>query len=120
MARSPLIVGANLTLLDKDTLSLLTNADILKIDQTATASRQVLSEGELVVWTADLPGNGHALAAFNLGEKPIALDRAWTDFALAGTQNVVKNAWTGELLPAGGRVTATLEPHASIVLMLGK
>jgi len=120
MARSPLIVGANLTLLDKDTLNLLTNADILKIDQTATASRQVLSEGNLVVWTADLPGNGHALAAFNLGEQPLALDRAWSDFALAGSQSMVKNVWTGERLPASAHVTATLQPHASMVLTLGK
>ena len=98
----------------------MTNAAILRIDQTATASRQVLSEGNLVVWTADLPGNGHALAAFNLGEQAMALDRAWPDFALAGTQSVVQNAWTGERLQASARVTTTLEPHASIVLMLGQ
>jgi len=120
MARSPLIVGANLTLLDDDTLRLLTNADILKIDQTATASRQVLQDGDLVVWTADLPGNAHALAAFNVGEKPLALDRAWTDFALAASQPAVKNAWTGESAQASPRVTATIEPHASLVLMIGK
>ncbi len=119
MARSPLIVGANLTLLDKDTLSLLTNADILKIDRTATASRQVLNEGGLVVWTADLPGNAHALAAFNLGEQPIALDRAWTDFSLAATQSTVRNAWTGERLPANPHAAGSLEPHASLVLILG-
>jgi alpha-galactosidase len=120
MARSPLIVGANLTLLDKDTLRLLTNADILRIDQTATASRQVLHEDDLVVWTADLPGNQHALAVFNLGEKPMILDRAWQDFGLAGRQNKVKNAWTGERLKASPRVSATLEPHTSVVLILGE
>jgi len=70
MARSPLIVGANLTLLDNDTLRLLTNADVLKIDQTATASRQVLHEGDLVVWTADLPLGAHALAAFMWESSP--------------------------------------------------
>ena len=119
MARSPLIVGANLTLLDTDTLRLLTNTDILKIDQTATASRQVLHEGDLVVWTADLPGNEHALAAFNLSENPIALDRPWSDFALAVRQSKVRNAWTGKRVPASGRIRATLEPHATLVLMLG-
>jgi hypothetical protein len=118
MARSPLIVGANLTLLGQGTLRLLTNTEILKIDQTATGSRQVLHEGDLVVWTADLPGNEHALAAFNLGDKPITLDRAWSDFALAGSHHIVKNAWTGERPQAGPRVTTTLEPHASTVLML--
>ena len=32
----------------------------------------------------------------------------------------MKNAWTGASLPAGVRVSTTLEPHASIVLMLDK
>jgi hypothetical protein len=120
VARSPLIVGANLTLLDKDTLRLLTNTDILKIDRTATDSRQVLLEGDLVVWTADLPGNEHAMAAFNLGENPIRLDRAWPDFIQPESQHEIKNAWTGEHMKASPRISTTLEPHGSIVLLLGK
>ena len=120
MARSPLILGANLTLLDNETLRLLTNTNILKIDQRAIASRQVLYYGDLVAWTADLPGNEHALAVFNLGEQRIAVDRAFSDFGLAGKFYQVKNAWTGELLKASTRITAMLEPHASMVLMLGR
>ena len=119
MARSPLIVGANLTLLDLDTHRLLTNTDVLKIDQTATASRQVLREGDLVVWTADLPGNESAFAAFNLGEKPITLDRAFSNFALPGRPRPARNAWTGERLKANARVRTSLEPHASVALILG-
>ncbi|MBV8728631.1 MAG: glycoside hydrolase family 27 protein [Acidobacteriia bacterium] len=119
MARSPLIVGANLTLLDNDTLRLLTNADILKIDQTATASREVLREGDLIIWTADLPANEHVLAAFNVGEEPVALDRALSDFVQPAPEHTVKNAWTGERLKASPRFSATLEPHASTVLMVG-
>ena len=119
MARSPLIIGANLTLLDQDTLRLLCNTDILKIDQTATASRQVLHEGDLVIWTADLPGDQRALAAFNLGEKSIALDRPLAEFVSAGPHDI-KNAWTGARLPAGDRLSTTLEPHASVVLILDK
>jgi len=120
VARSPLIIGANLTLLDQETLRLLCNADILKIDQTATASRQVLHESDLVIWTADLPGAQHAIAAFNLGEKAITLDRRLSDLLLPAGQYDIRNAWTGERLPAGVRVTATIEPHASVVLMLDK
>lgn len=119
MARSPLIIGANLTLLDPNTLRLLCNPEILKIDQSATASRQVLHDGDLVIWTADLPANQHALAAFNLGETTITLDRPVSDFFPAGLYDV-KNAWTGEKLPAGARLSATLEPHASVVVMLDK
>jgi len=118
MARSPLIAGANLTLLDNETLRLLTNPDILKIDQTAVAARQALRGGDLVVWTADLPGNRHALAVFNLGEKPITVERDLASFGLPAGQYKVKNAWTGDRLPVTSRVTATLAPHASTVLML--
>jgi alpha-galactosidase len=120
MARSPLIVGANLTLLDDATVRLLTNPDIVKIDQAATASRQVLREGDLVVWTADLPGNQRALGAFNLGESAIALDRPFASFALAAGRHKATNAWTGERLAASSNVRATIDPHASIVLILEK
>jgi hypothetical protein len=118
LARSPLIVGANLTLLDRETLSLLTNADILKIDQSATASRQALREGDLVVWTADLPGKQRALAVFNLGEKPLSLDRPFSDFALPAGAYHAKNVWSGERMPSSARIGATVEPHAAVVLLL--
>src|SRR5208283_5037288 len=52
IARSPLILGANLTRLDDFTRSLITNQDILFMNQTITYSRQVD--------TAKLPGFEHA------------------------------------------------------------
>ena len=119
MARSPLIIGANLTLLDESTLRLLGNPDILKIDQTEAASRQVLHEGDLVIWSADLPDEIHALAAFNLGEKAIRLDRPLSDFGSAGLYDM-KHAWTGERTTGGTRVSTALEPHASAVWMLNR
>jgi alpha-galactosidase len=120
MARSPLIVGANLTLLDDATLRLLTNPDILSIDQTAVASRQVLHDGDLVIWSADLPGNRYAVAAFNLGDKPMKVDRAFESLGVAAGQYNAKNAWTGEKLGDTSRISAMLDPHASIVLVLNK
>jgi len=45
MMRSPLILGANLTKLDAWTTSLVTNRDILDIDQNAHDQRQVAREG---------------------------------------------------------------------------
>jgi len=117
MARSPLIVGANLTLLDDPTLRLLTNPDLLKIDQTATASRQLSHDGDLIVWTADLPRNRHALAAFNVGEQPLTLAGAKDFLSLAASQRAVKNAWTGQRIQPQALAATTLDPHAAIVLV---
>jgi alpha-galactosidase len=120
MARSPLIVGANLTLLDADTTRLLTNADILRIDQTATASRQALRDGDLVAWTADLPGGEHAVAVFNLGETPLTFDLSFGRLQLPARSRAIRNAWSGAPLQAASGVNGTLDPHASVVFVLGR
>jgi hypothetical protein len=49
MARSPLILGANLTQLDDATLKLLSNSDLILIDQTATRSGQVMHDGDIML-----------------------------------------------------------------------
>ena len=59
IARSPLFVGANLTELDDWTVALLTNKDIVAIDQQGHGQRQVSREGDLVTWMSELP-NGIA------------------------------------------------------------
>jgi hypothetical protein len=118
MARSPLIVGANLTLLDEQTVRLLTNPEILRIDQTATASRQVLRDGELIAWTADLPNGPQAIAVFNSGDNPLPFDLSFARLGLPDRPRPLRNAWTGERLSSGSRVSGTLRPHASMVFLI--
>jgi hypothetical protein len=120
MARSPLIIGANLTLLDDETVRLLTNPDILRIDQTATASRQVLRDGDLVAWTADLPNGEYALAVFNLGDAPLAVDLPLPRLNLPDGPHALKDAWSGATLPPAPRVNGTLNAHAARVFMVGR
>lgn len=55
VARSPLILGADLTKLDDFTLNLLTNREVLAINQASTGNRQLSRNNDLVVWTADVP-----------------------------------------------------------------
>ena len=119
MARSPLIVGANLTLLDEDTVRLLTNADILRIDQTATASRQALHEGDLIAWTADLPKGAHAVAVFDTGENAVPFDLPFSRLGLPDKTRSVRDAWSGARLTPASRVAGTLRPHASMVFLIG-
>src|SRR5690348_1209876 len=68
MARSPLILGANLTKLDAFTASLLTNAEVIAIDQHSTDNRMVGKDGDVVAWTASASAHGvRYLALFNIG-----------------------------------------------------
>jgi alpha-galactosidase len=125
MARSPLILGANLTKLDEATLKLITNRDVLRIDQTATRSGQVLHSGNVIAWTADLPPDSPegtiALALFNVGESQVVLDTTFEAFNIDADLYHVKDVWTGKNL---GKLKSipnlALEPHSSVLYLLKK
>jgi alpha-galactosidase len=125
MARSPLILGANLTLIDDTTLKLITNRDVLNIDQTATRSGQVMHSGNIIAWTADLPPDSPegsiALALFNVGESQVVVDSSFEAFNLEPATYHVKDAWTGKSLGKQKSIpNLTLEPHACILYLLKK
>jgi hypothetical protein len=68
IARSPLIHGGDMTQMDAFTLSLLTNDEVLAVNQRSTRNRQLYRSGDLVVWTADDEDSGDKyLALFNTG-----------------------------------------------------
>ncbi len=120
ITRSPLILGANLIQLDAPTLALVTNRDFIAIDQTSNKSFEVLHEGDLIVWQAELPGNKFALAFFNTGDAPIHLKRTFVELnpTLAPHAWNVHDVWAGKDLGRQRNIAADLAPHASLLLIL--
>ena len=78
IARSPLMHGGDMTKTDDFTLSLLTNDEVLAVNQNSTNNRQLFSHGEFVAWVADVPGSPDKyLAVFNArGPVSLAPERA--------------------------------------------
>ncbi len=120
IARSPLILGANLTMLDASTTDLLTNRDLIRINQTSTHSAQVLQEGDLVAWRADLPAGEKAVALFNLGETEMNLSKQLPEFGedLGGRDWAVRNIWGGGVAISGHEFVERVAPHGCVLLML--
>ncbi|MDP9038815.1 MAG: glycoside hydrolase family 27 protein [Acidobacteriota bacterium] len=124
MARSPLVLGANLTLLDDATRALITNRDVLAVDQTATASREALHSGGVIAWTADLPANfpgGYttALALFNTGDSAVTVNSSFEAYNLPVQTYTARDAWTGKSLGKLKSVeNLSLAPHASTLWLL--
>ncbi len=120
IARSPMILGANLTLLDSPTLALLTNRDVLRINQTAVRSEPVLHEGDLIAWRADLPGGAKAIAIFNLGETEIAPSKPLAAFGtdLGERDWNVRNVWDEGAAVAGRQFVERIPPHGCVLLLL--
>jgi hypothetical protein len=70
IARSPLMHGGDLTKTDPDTLALLTNAEVLAVNQASTNNRPLFEHDELIAWTADVPGSPDKyLAVFNVRDR---------------------------------------------------
>jgi hypothetical protein len=129
MARSPLILGANLTALDDATRKLITNRDVLRIDQTATRSGEVMHSGDIIAWTADLPADppaksadgSIALALFNVGDSQVVVDSSFAAFNLDAGTYYAKDAWTGKSL---GKLKSipnlALAPHSAVLYLMKK
>ena len=66
IARSPLMMGGDLTKLDDFTLGLLTNDEVLAVNQASERNRPLFERDDLVAWIADVPGSpDRYLAVFN-------------------------------------------------------
>src|SRR5204862_543793 len=78
--RSPLMMGGNLTLSDEWTKSLLTNAEVLAVDQHSTANHAVLTTEKAAVWLArPASGDGYYVALFNLDSGAQTFDYSWKE-----------------------------------------
>jgi alpha-galactosidase len=120
IARSPLILGANLTLLDAPTLALLTNRNLIAINQTATKSVQLFKRQNFIAWQADLPGNRVALALFNTGDTPMSLKGAFAELspALGDHSWNVLDVWAGKERGKQHGVATDLSPRDCLLLIL--
>jgi hypothetical protein len=84
IARSPLILGADLTKLDDATLALITNDEVIAVDQDSANNRELFARDGFRGWIADVPGSTDKyLALFNLRPRPGQLNPDAAVFASA-------------------------------------
>jgi len=104
ICRSPLMFGGNLPDSDQFTLSLLTNPEVIAVDQQSSGGRQVFRQDDLIAWSADVPGSGDKyLAVFNARDsssdnKPVAVTVRLRDLGFDGpcrTRDLWKRADIG-------------------------
>ncbi len=115
IANSPLMFGGNLPDNDPFTLSLLTNDEVLAVDQHATGGRELFHRGNQVAWMADAPNSlAKYLAVFNVGdtgEEDVRVN--WADLGLTG-RCTAHDLWSGKdagTSPQGQ--SFHLKPHAA-------
>jgi hypothetical protein len=87
--RSPLMFGGDLPSNDDFTLSILTNRDVLNVNQHSTNNKQLFNKNDLVAWTADdLKTGDKFLALFNATDQA----KVYANNALWKSESITKNS----------------------------
>jgi alpha-galactosidase len=116
--RSPLMFGGELRDNDEWTLSLLTNKEVLEVNQNSHSNRLIDRNGDKIVWAAKNDEGHTYIALFNAGEEKAVMKVSLDQLGLSkGLQ--ARDLWKHEEM---GLVTddieQTLAPHSSILLKL--
>ncbi|MDT0386532.1 alpha-galactosidase D [Streptomyces dubilierae] len=114
IAKSPLYTGDDLTRLDSHGLSLLTNREVIAVNQGATPpARPVTPSDPQQVWAAKNPDGSWTVALFNLADRPAAVTAHWASLGLTG-KAAVRDLWNHENLGSyQDRITQALPAHGS-------
>jgi alpha-galactosidase len=86
---APLLAGNDLTTMTPETLALLTNKEVLAVDQDALGKQgdRVYAEGPIEVWSRPLAGGALAVGIFNRHQKALT---AHVDFRKLGVTGSVQ------------------------------
>ena len=115
---SPLLIGCDMTQMDEFTLSLLTNDEVLEVNQDPLGKQaaRVAKNGDLEVWAKDMEDGSKAVGLFNRGKAETKVTATWADIGLTGKQKV-RNLWSQKDL---GKFKDTFEatvPKHGVVLV---
>ncbi len=89
IARSPLIYGGDMTQMDPFTLSLLSNEEVIAVNQASTHNRQLSRNSDLIVWTADTPtATNKYLGVFNASGAAASVPVNLSSIGVTGVCNI--------------------------------
>jgi hypothetical protein len=118
IARSPLIMGGDLRHLDQATLDLLTNPEVIAVNQHSSDNRPHFLADDTRIWSARHPDGDTYLALFNTAGKPRELSVPLSQLDLRGTVHV-RDCWARtDAGTAAGRIARTVPSHGAVLLRL--
>jgi len=117
---APLIFSGDMTKLDEFTLSLLTNDEVIEIDQDPLGrqANRVARDGDSQVWAKDMEDGSKAVGLFNVGEIETTVRVRWYDLGLKGRQRV-RDLWRQKDLGTfEGRFETKVPRHGTVLIRL--
>ena len=119
---APLIAGNDLSKMTPETKSILTNAEVIAVDQDALGKQgdRVAKQGDVEVWSRPLANGGRSVVLLNRGEAAHDVSVRWQDLGYPeGLKLRVRDLWKHQDMPvATGTYTANVAPHGVVMVTL--
>ena len=116
MFRSPLMIGGDLPSSDAWTTSLLTNPEVISVDQHSTFARPGSTSDRAAVWISrSTSADVQYVAVFNLTDRTSKLQYPWKELGLDGQSFKVRDLWERRDLGTARAVAVTVPAHGAVL-----
>jgi len=115
---SPLMIGANLPDNDGWTTALLTNPEVLAVNQDSAdnPARRITGQSQTAeIWMKELADGTFAVGIFNRTDQPVKVNFPWRELGFHSTPKV-RDLWLRTDLGRQNNFTAELPPHGCVLL----
>jgi alpha-galactosidase len=110
MANAPLYLGGDLTALDVFGKQLLSNDEVIAVNQSGHPAKQIMG-GFTPVWESNLGNGTYYVALFNMNAFPLPITVDWSDLGFAAALEV-RDLWShADLGPAVRNFSALVGGH---------
>jgi alpha-galactosidase len=119
---APLLIGSDLRTASPATLAILTNADVIAVDQDRQGAqgREVKASGGLHVIVKPLANGDKAVALFNENGSTATISTNLTEIGLGAGTYTVKDLWSKATSSTTGALSASVPGHGTAVFRLSR
>ena len=118
---APLMAGNDLRTMSEETRGILTNREVIALDQDALGIQgaRVLAENGVEVWTKPLQGGTMAIGVFNRNGTEASGSFTWSQIGRAANPGTVRDLWRHrDIAPGEGGFAGTVPAHGVILLLV--
>ena len=114
---SPLIAGNDLRSIDAASRTILTNRNLIAVNQDALAlqATQITNDGTRRVLAKRLANGDVAVALFNQGSSTTTVSTTAAAIGKTGSSFTLTDAWTNAVTTSTGQISASVPSHGTVV-----
>ncbi|MFI7519609.1 NPCBM/NEW2 domain-containing protein [Micromonospora globbae] len=122
VAAAPLVIGSDVRTLSATSVGILTDPDVLAINQDPAVVQAVRvgPAGTTETWVKRLANGDRAVVLLNRGDTPRILTTTASAVGLSGDRFTLRNAWTDAVTESAGTISAAVPAHGAALFRVGR